>query len=593
MLIKLKADTSQAKSEIKKFRGEEKKAAEARLKEIDEHNKKLDSNIAAWGKVAGAVAAVGAAALAARASVDAYFTNMRAQAAGAGANIDGLRKATNGLVEDTDLLMSAGKLMNGTWKLSQKEMEKVYQGMMAARKLTGVEMPEALRMFSEAISKGTTEELKKFGIVAKDKNELLKEMDRLYKQVGGNARVTGDDVLATGVDFKNAMDELKTSIGQIVIAMKPLLEVITGIARKANELIQAAGELRKEAVDDLSDWLSGGDTYIMEDPFKGGGHFAYRRDKKAAIQTAGPMGALVNLLADKNARAGLAKLAAMYGSSKSAGGRRRSGGGGRETINLAEIMAGDELDLDNFDRELEEAMAKLGPTAWDRTAEKPAGLSELELVQYQLAMEAAAKAAVEAQKLQLSQDRGLFASIFGTPAEIELSAEAIQLATQSFDIFANSAGAGFDALITGSDSFGSAMKRALAEGVRALAVDMFIRSLREGAMAVARLAVGDVAGASQHGTAAGLYAAGAAAAGLAANQLGAGGGGARTSAGGQGRVSAPRLISGGAGGSSGGDRNITINMGGDYLGMTAQERAAAMARAIKTARKGSQTIRRQ
>src|SRR5690606_6398865 len=96
--------------------------------------------IAMWGKVAVGVTALGVAFKGVQASFRNYAEDARLRGAAAGASIEGLRKATAGLVREDELLRFAGQAQHGIWKLNQEEMERVLLGARALSKHMGTEL---------------------------------------------------------------------------------------------------------------------------------------------------------------------------------------------------------------------------------------------------------------------------------------------------------------------------------------------------------------------------------------------------------------------------------------------------------------------
>lgn len=158
----------------------------------------------------------------------------------------------------------------------------------------------------------------------------------------------------------------------------------------------------------------------------------------------------------------------------------------------------------------------------------------------------------------------------------------VDLITQGFDALTTSAGAAFDALISGSESAGAAFAKALGGMLRADAVQAGIQALKEGAWALGSLAFGDAKGAALHAASAAQWAVTAAAAGAGAALLGAGGGGASAGAGGSGAASAGGGSAGGyygsgAGGDPNGNRERIVVVG-DSNGSSSPRFEAAKAR---------------
>ncbi len=103
-------------------------------------------------------------------------------------------------------------------------------------------------------------------------------------------------------------------------------------------------------------------------------------------------------------------------------------------------------------------------------------------------------------------------------------ADEIDRYTRAWATLEDAVTSGYEALITGSESAGAAMKRIIGQSIMAGGSRMLVLALRESAFAVAQLASGNFASAATHGKSALMFGAGAAAAGVAARALGVGGG---------------------------------------------------------------------
>ena len=154
---------------------------------------------------------------------------------------------------------------------------------------------------------------------------------------------------------------------------------------------------------------------------------------------------------------------------------------------------------------------------------------------------------------------------------------------EQFDVYATAWGtfesavsSGYEALITGSESAGKAMKRIIGQSIMAEGSRMLIMALREGAMAVASLATQNYPAAAMHGKSALMFGAGAVAAGVAARARGAGGSSASAGAGASG-------VGAGGGSSDNAPRNTTIVLGHGWDDESPRQRAARLARANRKA----------
>jgi hypothetical protein len=149
-----------------------------------------------------------------------------------------------------------------------------------------------------------------------------------------------------------------------------------------------------------------------------------------------------------------------------------------------------------------------------------------------------------------------------------------QIYTNLAQGFFNAFGAGYEAMVTGTQSFGKAFKHAIGDALLASGKQMQIEALKEGAMGLASLALGPIGGVSAagHFAAAAAFEAGAIVAGVAAHELGAGASSAH--AGGStvgGRGAAPTLGGGDNGPAYQGQKIIYV-IGDNFGDTTPRER---------------------
>ncbi len=611
VLTRYKADTSQQKKAIKGLKGEELKRHKALLKQTEQQNDKLDGQIAMWAKVGVAIGGVTVAAKVLSSGLDTLQKNSALNAATVGVNLDKLRKSTAGLVDDTRLLEFASKAMNGTFKLSQQEMDQALQGALALRKTLGVDLTKALEVTQKAITEGTTEPLKELGLVIKgpenDTEEglqaVLVALNEQAAELGGNFGLAGDGIKAAGISMDNTADSISEDLGKIAVALEP---VIAGFAALVG-LIARAGE--------ASDFLAGVETRTAikqaEDALQ-----AAKRDQALFAAGRGPEGGLrtfrfgagsqAEQLAGRVAasqaqldqlerdaddrrfraqnRADQERFAKRQAAAALARGGAGRGGGGFEAVSAdpsqrGNIIQGSAVEqLFGFDRADQAARQaedrRSGLAALDEIREFSTDItSSLDILEENLKKFAELDAA--------TGQSNLLASVFGTPTEIDATAEALSALSQGFDGLANAFGAGVDALITGSDSFAEAFKSAIGESLRSMAVEMSIRAIREAAFGVGELALGNIPAAAIHGKAAAMFGIGAVAAGVAARGLGAGSsGGARPSAAvGAGAGSAgvaPARAGEGTGGAANGNTGRTqiFIVGDDFGSLSSRQREA-------------------
>lgn len=586
VLTEYKADTKQMRSELKKLKGEQKDQAKAAIESAEKQNKAIDAQIAMLGKAVVAIGAVTAAYQVAEAGIESYQKRSRLSAATVGADIDGLKKATNGLVSETKLLEFASKAMNGTFKLSQGQMEIALQGALALRK-EGNELTKSLENIGKALQEGTSEPLKELGInfktandTAVGVNDVLNELAKTAREKGGDLAIPGDEMAQSQIAMRDAVEDLKVSLGELAVKLAP---VIAALAKMVSYMAKLGAVSDAIAGVDYEDRISSEKLAITQQLSKGEDPVLRRRldDILRAEIQAKRARQLEESMRANQARVRAAQAGEPANSNTGRGGR---GGGGRRGLSSAD-------DADLFSARMRTAELEYGGSIDPALAEETRsaliakesirgiadGIDELEAKRQ--AFWAGQAGAEDARR------GGILAGIFGTPAEIDAMSVSLSQLTKGFDGLANAFGAGVDALITGSESFASAFKNAIGESLRSMAVEMSISALKHTAYGLASLAWMDGRGAATHFAAAGQFAAGAVAAGGAARLLGAGQ--ATTPAGG-GSGLAPTAGSAGVGSASPANENAGQNqtiivLGDDYGSMSTREREARIREAMRGA----------
>lgn len=582
VLTKYKADTKEHKKAIKGLKGEELKRHKALLSQMEKQNQGIDDQIAFYGKLAGGVAAVGVAAMALKDGFDTLQKNSRLAAATVGVDLKGLEGATRGLVDQTRLLEFASKAMNGTFKLSQGEMEKALQGALALRKTMGVDLTVALDRVQKAITEGTTEPLKELGVVMKDVendsreglNAVLEEMGNQARKTGGDFDIVGDDVNRSAVKMENAMDSLKESMGRLAVALAPVVALLAEFSALAAGIFDVESKVHK-GID--ADAMVKRLLEANADPSLLSKVQAARRTAEVqALLSRGAGGA-------GGALGALGGLGHFFESGPGQSQQRKRGKGGRRgSIDVGfgpSSLGGAIGDAAGFASSLAERGVGGLQGLNDNEAQRREDAALTAQENYVRGVERAQEANAAFQAM-LDEETHNLASIFGTPDEINMQAEAIGVLANSFDIMAGAAGAAFGAFIDGSMSATEAAKKFTADALKALAVDSAVRALRELAFAAAATFTNpaQVAG---HLKAAALFSATAVAAGGGARLLGGSGGGA----------TAPRATTGasgvgvsGAGAANGnsGSTQIFI-LGQDFEGMPAQHRKSVFRESARRA----------
>jgi hypothetical protein len=169
--------------------------------------------------------------------------------------------------------------------------------------------------------------------------------------------------------------------------------------------------------------------------------------------------------------------------------------------------------------------------------------------------------------------------ILGTPEQINAQTEAIKVAHEVFAGFAQAAGQAFEAIVYGGEASAKSIKKAIAEVLKALSIEMFVRSLTELAMGIALSFINPAAAGSHYAASAAFAVAGGAAT-AGALALGAGSAGAATTGMGASPSSAGSFLPA-SGGNGGGSVTNIINLASDWDDQTPTERRQRLARAVR------------
>ena len=614
VLTVYRANTAQAQQAVKTLRGVERDEAKKVLDGLNAQNAKLQDQIAMFGKVAVGLGAIAGAWKLAQVSAKAYLEDVRLESAASGVNIGKLREATLGLVEADNLLAFAGKAKAGAWKLSEQEMERVLRGAMALRKTMGVELQPTIESLTDAVARGSTKALKEFGIVAADKQGVLRQLDGVVKGLGGNVEMTGDRFQASGVQIADAFDDIQGELGKLVIALTPAIEAL---GKFVGLLARGA-----KGADRFTDWLVGVDTqggtgddqirrqaqglrtqaHAMRQSLSGPWRTAEidALEKEAAslelqlkrriekmrstfnMEARHPWEAGAGLMFDMSGDFGV-NSAAPSGGGKRRVGVRPTGGGKIEFIDLSGIGAG----LSEFGRGFAADFQAANAAGIRDTYN--AGLDEaVGYARYRKRRGDEREAAKAAEAAAFNEDLG---GIFNRPSEVNAYRDAIDALSASFDTLQSAAGSAYDVIISGQGNAMAAFKKVIAEGIAAMGKEFFVKGLGESAWAIADLARGNLAGASAHGIAAGKFFTGAAIAGVAAHQLGYGGS-SSTAGGGGGGAGRAASVGGSSRSASSEPSHVHVYVGAEWAALPHVEQAGAIQRAMRLGKRGTTHIRR-
>lgn len=645
VLTIMKADTSQAEAAVKRLRGVERERARDALDDLNAHNDKLSDHIAMFGQVGLAVGAVVGAYKLAQAASRAYLEDVQLASAAAWVKLDGLTKATHGLVLEDDLLKFAGQSLNGIWKLSQDQMEHVLAGANALR-VQGKDLSEVMTGLGEAVTRGSSKALRAFGIEAKSAGDLVRAMDQQVAALHGQTSLAGDAFVASGIKMSNAVDNLKGAFGHLV----------TEGTEPAGEGASSLVQIFADGVETLAIWndsltKSREELFALTDAALGLDTARRRRLRPELTEQTQVGPTLAEELAVSGKDFGRQLAPFIVDAFKSGTDLLARALGAYQMsleTRLAQLQAKRGPDPftaitvnpdlpEGFHKELQKKVAKnpivipLEPGFLDLALHTPDlvksltdSLRTVDLTDVghelgarfrQVIDDAAAEHEVvtavqdfvdrdafanfqaqgelfmkQAQKwndqFQARGQQNMLAKIFGTPAEITLTAAAIKSASGAFNVLSDAGGAAMDAWITGSKSLAEAIKGAIGEGLRGLAVQSTVEALKHTAFAIGDLAFFNYPGAALHFQAAGLFAGVAVAAGVGAKLMGAGastglprggGGGVATSSAGSALGPGTR----GAPAQPAGPRQTVIVVGKDLLGLPDLEQRQLIYSAIQ------------
>lgn len=205
-------------------------ALAADIRKWDEEDKKAaKERVDRWKKVAIGIGTAAAAVLAARAAYQHYAREQSLVAAAGAADINRLSEAAGGLQTRMQLLEFAAKTQAGAFKLTTEEMV-IAQKAIRAITNSGYDQEEATKKVTDAIVKLNGGGLAEFGIrvrSAKTDGEkfaaVLDALAQKAKEVDGANATTADSIQQVGVRFTDSMDRIKSALGQIVIALEPVI----------------------------------------------------------------------------------------------------------------------------------------------------------------------------------------------------------------------------------------------------------------------------------------------------------------------------------------------------------------------------------
>jgi hypothetical protein len=569
VIAHFEGDASDLKAEIGKVTDAQKKLTREVQSGAEAQTKSLSQQVISFGKVAAGIAAAAGAFKVLQEASKVYAKQAQLEGAAVGANIERIQGAAGGLLTGYQSLQFAAKALNSDFKLSQREMEQTTRFMVVLRN-QGHDLEGVYTDVSKALVENNVEGLKKYGIAIGNVNDPLKRHEEILKRIAAENEAAGksifragDEAATAGVAWEDAIHRLMVALGELATALAPVIKVLADAIGKVVELIN--------------------------------------RTNAGVDRALGVQGSIKRFQELEKQITDLQRLEAFgFGKSQHADELRRR----------------IERDKDEFTQLRYQAQFRpeiRGPFIGPQEA--PAAASPQVAAAAQTLADAVVKQIEFTRRQhgftpQENRTRDLLESVGGPGLDLSIPdipnvppppqgavnvrpemvegfqqiVEGSELATQSLDALASAGAAAFTALVTGSESFSVAFRKAIGNSLLAVGSQLTVEAIKNGVFALGSLAVGDYAGARGYAIAAAQATAGALAVGVLARALGAG----------QVAAAATPAAAGAAGigaGAGGGGRDVTIFVGSDFE-RNPRGRAASLMAAFERGRRleGEETV---
>lgn len=578
VLTRYKAEVTDHVRGLEKLKGAERE----RAKETIEANKKIaesyDVQIKGLHRLTEAFSVAKGMVNVAIDSFKAYTEHSRLATAAGGADIDRLRKASAGLKTDTQLLSDAARFQAGAFKLTGDQMVTVERAMRLYNQ-SGLDSAKVNQALTQAVTALKTDGLKDLGIFvdmtglsmekASDKGEIFRRiMARLTEETKGvnDSQLTAAErAAATGVSFENSIEKIKLALGQLVVAMVPVIEKVAQLAGYVTSILtmsdRAPGQSNLHNAGyrntarfrggALLDFVTGNGAraaqIYSDDAAADTGWndtmlaHAYALREQAARMMAGQQAGFGNFKAGYSvddmplAREAGRRIMGFIGDAAAGGvgniwlgdGKKQAPGRPRELTEFGANIWNGPSPIDVATQLVSAEIKRMydaGQGEWAERDQDFAGKAIGSVGGFASGVESTLGKFAE-----LTTREGRYSEFAGRQSKSKL--EGMFGPIQDFDLYAKgfqmlqgAVGSALTAWIDGSTSAGKAVKAFIGEAVKGLAIQAAMQALHHGAFALGHLAFGDMIGAGRHGKAAAAFAGVAVVASAAAKAMGGGGG---------------------------------------------------------------------
>lgn len=175
-----------------------------------------------------------------------YANRIRLTTASAGADIERLSKSAGGLKDEMELLQFAAKASNAQFHVSAVQMNEVQEAMLELTR-RGFDAETVNTRLTDAIVGLKTKGFDKLGLSVQAASDDAGKFKAIMETIHGVAQEgekrlgnEAEGVQSVGVEFKNAVDHIKDAIAELVVAMKPLLDVAASLVDKIATVAKGA-----------------------------------------------------------------------------------------------------------------------------------------------------------------------------------------------------------------------------------------------------------------------------------------------------------------------------------------------------------------